>query len=215
MVREDSEELTRAGQFGGVGHGPQGSAGRRHQPPEQRRVGGAEPVRVLRAGAGGGEEGPLAVHAGDQALGRQDLEYAERPHQLIFRGRDEAGQEAGGPVAVQEVHGRPAGPVVAGRESAARGAVAMEVDKPGKQGAAGRQRELLRTREMCGVKAVAGSRVGDQAAVHRHHAARCAVAVRDEGTPQDVGRGGGFAVLEGQDHAAKPSAARPSCCPGG
>ena len=146
--------------------------------PQQFRIGVPEPERVLRAAAGAGEEGAFGMDPGDESLGGQRLEDAECPQQLIGRGGDEAGQQRGGPVAVQEVRCLPAGAVVSRRESAAGRAVAVEVDEPGQQGAAGRQRELLGAGELCGVIAASGSRVGDPAARHRHDRVRGTSAVR-------------------------------------
>ena len=51
--------------------------------PEQVRIGVPEPERVLRAAAGGGEEGAFGMDARDEPLGRQRLEHAECPHQLV------------------------------------------------------------------------------------------------------------------------------------
>ena len=204
MLREYPDQLSGARKLRGVGHRFQRTAGGRQHLPEKARIRVPEPARILRTAARVGEERAFGMDPRDETLGGKDFEDAQRPQQLIGRGGDEAGQQCGGPVAVQKIRGLPAGFVVSRRESAAGRAVAVEIHKPGQQGAAGRQRELLGAGELRGIVAAAGSRVGDAAARHRHDGVRGTFAVAEEGAAQDVGRSG----VAGFRHLESPQASR-------
>jgi hypothetical protein len=93
----------RAGQFRGVGHGPEVAAGGLQQLVHQAEVGVQQEPRVLRAAAGVGKERALGMDARNETLVRQQPQGHRAIQEVLARSCYQAGQQRSCAAAVDEV----------------------------------------------------------------------------------------------------------------
>ncbi|MCY1239714.1 hypothetical protein D9M72_525240 [compost metagenome] len=187
MLSKQANQIPGTGQFRGIGHALQRTAGCRQHFGRQGKVGVPKPSGILGTAPGSGQERPLRMDAGDEALTGEHPKGPDPCEQVVTGGRDKTGQKRGGAVSVQEVHCRAARVPVAAGEVSARRPVAVQVHQPWENEAPGRQLQLHCPGVVRGVKAVLRSGERNSVANDGHYVVRQGAPVGEHRTGQDEG----------------------------